>query len=503
MELIGIFIVVLIIVYTYYKYVLFNFWRKRGVFYVEPTVPTGNIGALVTKKVSIGEFFHDIYVKYKEHRAFGIYTFFKPNLVIADPDLIREVLTKEFKNFHDRGMFCNDKVDPLSGHLFLLPGKKWRNLRVKLTPTFTSGKIKQMFVNLKMCGEEFVKSLESIAQTGDSIEIKDWFARYTTDIIMSTAFGVKSNCMKEGDNEFRYWAKKILEIHPFWTALSIFTPQVLDFFSIPINNRGATEFLTKTFRDNVEYRKTHNIVNHDFMNLLIQLMEKGYIEPDDMKDVVNKSSTMNRLTLLEAIAQAFVFFIAGFETSSTTATFCLYELAQQQDLQDKLRKEIDEILKKHGELTYNAVNEMTYLHKVVNEAMRKYPPLPSLNRMCTEEINLPTTNIHIPKGMLITIPLLGLHRDPSIYPDPDRFDPERFNEDKVAARHPYAYLPFGEGPRICIGSRFAYMQTKVGLISLLSKFKFKVDPRTFPLIFDQNTFILTAKGGIYLTIEPR
>ncbi|KAL6448753.1 hypothetical protein ACFW04_000513 [Cataglyphis niger] len=177
MELIGIFIVVLIIVYTYYKYVLFNFWRKRGVFYVEPTVPTGNIGALVTKKVSIGEFFHDIYVKYKEHRAFGIYTFFKPNLVIADPDLIREVLTKEFKNFHDRGMFCNDKVDPLSGHLFLLPGKKWRNLRVKLTPTFTSGKIKQMFVNLKMCGEEFVKSLESIAQTGDSIEIKDWFAR--------------------------------------------------------------------------------------------------------------------------------------------------------------------------------------------------------------------------------------------------------------------------------------------------------------------------------------
>ncbi|KAL6448751.1 hypothetical protein ACFW04_000513 [Cataglyphis niger] len=160
---------------------------------------------------------------------------------------------------------------------------------------------------------------------------------------------------------------------------------------------------------------------------------------------------MNRLTLLEAIAQAFVFFIAGFETSSTTATFCLYELAQQQDLQDKLRKEIDEILKKHGELTYNAVNEMTYLHKVVNEAMRKYPPLPSLNRMCTEEINLPTTNIHIPKGMLITIPLLGLHRDPSIYPDPDRFDPERFNEDKVAARHPYAYLPFGEGPRICIG----------------------------------------------------
>ncbi|XP_029671912.1 probable cytochrome P450 6a14 isoform X1 [Formica exsecta] len=502
-ELIGIFIVALIIVYTYYKYVLFNFWRKRNVFYIEPVVPTGNIGALVTKKISIGKFFHDVYVKYKEHRAFGIYTFFKPNLVIADPDLIQAVLTKEFKNFHDRGMFCNEKIDPLSGHLFVLPGKKWRNLRVKLTPTFTSGKIKQMFAILKTCGEEFVKSLESIAQTGDSIEIKDWFARYTTDIIMSTAFGVKSNCIKEGDNEFRYWGKKVLKMHPFWIALSIFTPQVLDFFSIPFNDRGATEFITKTFQNNVEYRKTHNIVKHDFMNLLIQLMEKGYVEPDDMKDVVDKSSTMNRLTLLEAVAQASVFFIAGFETSSTTAMFCLYELAQQQDLQNKLRKEIDEILKKHDELTYNAVNEMTYLHKVINEAMRKYPPLPILSRICTEEINLPTTNIYVPKGMLITIPLLGLHHDPSIYPDPDKFDPERFNEDEVAARHPYAYLPFGEGPRGCIGSRFAYMQTKVGLVSLLSKFKFKLDTRTTVPLISENGFVHTVKDGIYLTIEPR
>ncbi|GAB1868967.1 Probable cytochrome P450 6a14 [Camponotus japonicus] len=502
-ELIGVFIVTLIIVYTYYKYVLFNYWRKRDVFYIEPVVPIGNLGALITKKVSIGEFFHDFYVKYKEHRAFGIYGFFKPTLIITDPDLIRIVLTKEFKKFHDRGMFCNEKIDPVTGNLFSLPGKKWRNLRVKLTPTFTSGKIKQMFAILKMCGDEFAKNLESVTQTGDSIEIKDWFGRYTTDIIMSVAFGVKSNCIEEGDNEFRYWGKKIFETHPFWSALSVFMPEIMNFFSIPFNKRSVNDFFIKTFRENVEYRQSHNIIKHDFMNLLIQLMEKGYVESDDMKDI-NNSSSMNRLTLLEAIAQAYIFFAAGFETSSTTATFCLYELAQHQDLQDKLRNEIDEILKNHGELTYNAVNEMTYLHKVINETMRKYPPLPILNRICTEEINLPTTNIHIPKDMFITIPVLGLHRDPLIYPDPDKFDPERFNEDKVAARHPYTYLPFGEGPRICIGSRFGYLQTKVGLINLLSKFKFELDPRTMvPLTYDQDSFTLAPKEGVYLTIKPR
>ncbi|XP_019885509.2 cytochrome P450 6k1 [Camponotus floridanus] len=284
-ELIGIFIVVLIIVYTYYKYVLFNYWRKRGIFYIEPVVPTGNIGDIVTKKKTIGEFLHDVYLKYKEHRVVGIYTFFKPNLIITDPDLIQMVLTKKFKNFHDRGVFCNEKIDVLSGHLFALSGKKWRNLRVKLTPTFTSGKIKQMFAIMKMCGDEFVKNLENMIQIGDSIEIKDWFGRYTMDIIMSTAFGVKSNCIEEKNNQFSYWGKKVFEVHTFRNALSLFMPQILNFFSIPLFNRSIGEFFVKLFRENVEYRQRHNIIKHDFMNLLIQLMEKGYVESDDIKDI--------------------------------------------------------------------------------------------------------------------------------------------------------------------------------------------------------------------------
>lgn len=125
----------------------------------------------------IGVFFHDAYMKYKNHRAFGMYTLHKPNLVITDPDLIRTVFTREFESFHDRGMYSNEKIDPLSGHLFLMSGKKWRNMRIKLTPTFTSGKIKQMFPILKECSEELAKYLESKAHMRDSIDIKDIFAR--------------------------------------------------------------------------------------------------------------------------------------------------------------------------------------------------------------------------------------------------------------------------------------------------------------------------------------
>ncbi|XP_011875041.1 PREDICTED: probable cytochrome P450 6a14 [Vollenhovia emeryi] len=505
-ELIGALIVALSILYIYYKFVIFNFWRKREVFYVEPVVPTGNITALVTGTKQIGVFFRDVYLKYKDHRVIGTYTLFKPNLVIADLDLIRTVLTKEFTSFHDRGMFCNEKIDPLSGHLFLMPGKKWRNLRVKMTPTFTSGKIKQMFPILNECSEELAKFLNSKAQMRESIDIKDIFARYTTDVIMSTAFGIKSNCIEEPNNEYRNNGKKIFKLNSVVIALAVFVPQILEIFSIPITDRRVTRFYMNMFRENVEYRQTHNIVRYDFMNLLIQLMERGYIEPDmnDDKQETNKSSTVSKLTMTEATAQSFAFFAAGFETSSTTATFALYELAQHHDIQDKVRKEIDEMLVKHGDLTYDAVNEMNYLHKVVNETMRKYPPLPLLNRVCTKETDLPTMNLRLPKGTLITVPVLGLHRDPSIYPDPEKFDPERFNADVIGKRHPYAYLPFGEGPRICIGARFGYIQTKVGLVSLLSRYKFHLHPQTrVPLIFNESSGILSAKGDVHLIIEPR
>ncbi|XP_011170634.2 probable cytochrome P450 6a17 [Solenopsis invicta] len=128
--------------------------------------------------------------------------------------------------------------------------------------------------------------------------------------------------------------------------------------------------------------------------------------------------------MAEATAQSFAFFIAGFKTSAATASFALY-LAQNEDIQDKLWEEIDEVLIKYGDLTYDALNDMKYLQKVIDESMRKYSSVPILSRT--------TTDIHIPKGTLITIPVLGIHRDPMIYPDPDKFDPERFCDEKRKA----------------------------------------------------------------------
>lgn len=117
------------------------------------------------------------YEKFKKHRFHGIYIFHQPLLLINDPELIRHVLIKDFNKFRDRGLYYNEKVDPLSGHLFLLPGEKWRKLRAKLSPTFTSGKLKQMFPLIQEIGDELIKVCEKTIAEGDIIEFKDLIAR--------------------------------------------------------------------------------------------------------------------------------------------------------------------------------------------------------------------------------------------------------------------------------------------------------------------------------------
>ncbi|PSN29867.1 Cytochrome P450 6j1 [Blattella germanica] len=154
-------------------------------------------------------------------------------------------------------------------------------------------------------------------------------------------------------------------------------------------------------------------------------------------------------------AQAFQFLIAGFETSSSTMSYTLYQMALNPDIQKRLSTEIREVLKKNNnQITYDSLQDMKYLDMVVSETLRMYPPLPFLDRKCTEDYKLPAPsgkgNITIPAGTGIYVPLLGIHYDPEYFPNPEKYDPERFTEENKQHRPAYSYMPFGEGPRICI-----------------------------------------------------
>nr|AGJ51945.1 cytochrome P450 CYP6BQ22 [Dastarcus helophoroides] len=492
--------------------ILLILWLKRRTTYFQrmgiPTPPTtfllGNMRDSISQKRSFGEEtkWQYNYLKAKNKLHGGIYLFWNAVYFPIDPELIKHIMQNDFHHFVDRGVYVNEEDDPLSAHLFSLKGKKWKNLRAKLTPTFTSGKMKMMFGVLLKCGKDFVDEIDRIKH--EPIDIKDMLARFTTDIIGSCAFGLECNSMKEPNNEFREKGKKVFDagiIDNLKGLLTFIMPEFAKSLGMRITNDEVTKFFMKVISDTVKYREKNNIYRKDFMHLLIQLKNKGKLVEDGNLSA-DKDDDGDVITFNELAAQAFVFFIAGFETSSTTMTFCLFELASNPDIQKKLRQEVLDVLEKYnGELTYDAIMDMHYMEKVVNETLRKYPPLPSLNRECTKDYRIPGTEVILKKGMKLIIPVIGLHHDEDYYPQPEKFDPERFSAENLN-RHPYTFLPFGEGPRICIGLRFGMMQTKVGLSVLLKNYEFTVSSKTrLPLVMDPRSFILSTKGGIWLNCQ--
>lgn len=206
-------------------------------------------------------------------------------------------------------------------------------------------------------------------------------------------------------------------------------------------------------------------------------------------------------------AQSFLFFFAGFETVSIAMCFSIYELCINPDIQRKLQKEIDEAREScNGKITYDAVMKMKYLDMVVSETLRKWPPVAAIDRQCTKEhtIEADGNTIKISPGMGIQFPIMGIHRDEKYYENPEKYDPERFNDDNKASIKPGTYIPFGYGPRICIASRFALLETKVLLYSLLGSFDFEVIEKTpIPLVLRKGASNLDAQGGFWVGLKPR
>lgn len=191
------------LIYLLDKYLL-SYWTKRGFFQAEPSFFFGNFGDSLKGKKTFGEVFADAYKKYKGHKLMGFYFSYRTALVVNDPEYIQDVMIRDFNSFHDRGLPLNEEKNPLSAHLFLLTGQRWRDLRVKLSPTFTSGKLKGMYPTIRDCANVLEEYLIKNNKNGtDVFDFRDLLARYTTNTISSVAFGVDNDCINDRENIFR------------------------------------------------------------------------------------------------------------------------------------------------------------------------------------------------------------------------------------------------------------------------------------------------------------
>lgn len=190
--------------------------------------------------------------------------------------------------------------------------------------------------------------------------------------------------------------------------------------------------------------------------------------------------------------------------------FAVHEIAVNSNVQTKLRREVDEVLEKtNGELTYEALNGMQYLDAVINEALRLWSPAVLVDRICAQDFELPPAlpgdkPFVVKKGTYVWFPIYALHRDPKYFEKPNEFYPERFLDENKKSFNTSAYIPFGLGPRMCIGNRFALLETKVVIFHLLARCELKSCAKTcHPLRLSKTSFTMMAEGGFWLKIQAR
>lgn len=346
----------------FYLVKIFSYWKVRGIPHEKPSFITGNLNG-VRQYVHLVKRFQASYEKFKFDQKFcGFYVCQVPRLIIMDLDLIKNILIKDFQYFDDRGMYHNEKDDPLSAHLFFIKGDKWRSLRHKLTGTFTSGKIKMMFPIVAGFSNQLVKLVDELSTNENGIDIKQVCIRYTTDVIGSCGFGIECNALKDENCEMLK-ITGIFDYRKFETSARLYFthsfPELSAKLGIKLTPNDVNEFFMRIIKQTYDFRMENDVDRNDFMSLIIQIQKNGKLEGEGVEQV-------GSMTFNELAAQAFIFFAAGFEASSKTMQLALYELAYRPEIQDKLRAEINQISEKsNGEITYEGLLEMSYLDQIV------------------------------------------------------------------------------------------------------------------------------------------
>ncbi|XP_076042947.1 cytochrome P450 3A56-like [Oratosquilla oratoria] len=442
---------------------------------------------------------------------FGFYVGWKPMMVILDLDKIKQILIKEFHNFANRPKFVIE-AQPVMDTIVGLRDQRWKDVRSVLAPTFSMMKMKQMAGIMNRKVDTLLQIINNNKE--EPIEFYSTYQGLTLDVISECALAMKTSCQWDQNND------------PFFAAVRAFlknaiNPAILMALYFPIfgkllsfisNRLALSGRMTQMIVSNVKTvisirRKNLTQRNVDVLQLMLEAAESIHYEAE----ATTKSSPMPNppkptkklLTDEEIIANAWVFMLGGFETTASTLTYTTYLLATHPEVQEKAYKEISSSLGKSVDtVSYDQIMKLPYLDKVFSESLRMYPPIVTfITREAAKDIEI--DGLFIPKDMSVMIPVWQIHRDNRYWDEPDVFNPERFDPENKD-RHPMAYIPFGAGPRNCIGMRFAQLEAKVAMVRLMLHYRFEACSKTpVPLTFEIPTVAINPSTGVFIRVVPR
>ncbi|CAN9510194.1 unnamed protein product [Ophioblennius macclurei] len=483
-------LVALITLFYVYSTWTFGAFKKLGVSGPKP-IPV--FGTMLEYRKGFHNFDMDCFKKYG--KSWGIFEGRQPVLCTIDPATIKTVLVKECYSFftNRRNLHLNG---PLYDAVFIAEDDQWKRIRSVLSPSFTSGRLKEMFGIMQHHCTTLVNNMKKVADKAEPLDLKESFGPYSMDIITSTAFSVDIDSLNNPSNPFVTNIKKMLKfdmLDPLFIAV-VFFPflgPIFEKMELSLFPKSVTNFFFAALQKIKSGRETNNQKSRvDFLQLMI-----------DSQKNLNGGDQDKGLTDHEILSQAMMFVFAGYETTSSTLTFLAYNLATNPDVMKKLQQEIDTTFPNKGPIEYQALMDMEYLDAAFNESLRLFPISPRLERVAKASVEI--NGLVIPKDMAIIVPTWPLHRDPEIWPEPEKFKPERFSKENKDTIDPYTYMPFGLGPRNCIGMRFALVSMKLVMTKILQRFSFAVCRETeIPLEMDVQG-LLSPKRPLKLKLVPR
>nr|ULR85518.1 cytochrome P450 [Spodoptera frugiperda] len=473
-----------------------SYWKKKNVPHDDPLPLLGNYGTYILQKEHPGIMIQKLCKKFKNEPYFGAYYGTEPALVVQDPEILKHVLTKDFYYTSGRESSKYSHGEVTTQNLFFSSGDRWKVIRQNLTPLFSSLKMKNMFYLIEKCAIGFEDMLDDEIKISNVIEARRTCSRYTMDCICSCAFGVESNTMAQKENNpFLLMADEIFESSRFRGFKIIFRavwPSIFYRIGLQVFPSAINSFFFKLLTGIFESRGYKPSPRNDFVDQLLNLKKEDHITGECLSNVKTGGDKKIHLKVDDEllVAQCILFFSAGFETSANTMGFTLFELAKNPEVQQKAAEEVDEFMRRHNnKLVYDCVTELPYLEACMYEAMRMYPVLGILTREVMDDYVLPT-GLKLDEGVRIHIPIYYMHYNPEFFPEPYKYNPERFMPGNKENINPNTYFAFGSGPRLCIGKRFSKMQVMSGLITFLKKYKVELaDGMESELEFDPKTLL--------------
>lgn len=482
-----------------------NYWKNQNVVYEKLSLIFGPASRIL---------FHPLHEtdekRYKKHgKLFGIFEGGKPSLVVAEPDLVKLILVKDFQALPNRRPI--KLFDPLLDNMMnIAQVEQWRKIRPSASPAFSTGKLRKMNALIEDCAKVTAEHLKKAAKNNEDVDIKQFYGHYSLDVIARCAFGTRLDSHTDVTNEFVTRARKAFSgVITLPMILFALFPAIFNWLKIKPFNSDTFVYFKNVCQNIIKNRQQESNRQEDFLQLMMDAQQTGIAtaatenvqETDtqlfnlDSEVKPDSSFSVKALTEDEAMAQCVLFFLAGQDTTSSVIAHAMYMLALNPEIQAKLREEADECFATHGkEPPLDVISKLPYIHGVVSEALRMFPPAPRIERSAIEDYVLGDTKIKIPKGCVIAVPVFAMHYDPEYFPDPHAFVPERFSTENVASIRPYTYLPFGAGPRNCIGMRFALQAVKLCILHSVHSVEFvRTEKTKVPLEFCKGFGILNAK----------